>query len=49
MAILGWLVLANSMTDEAFAILFGLVTGIMLMISLKELIPAAQDMIHKIR
>lgn len=40
-AILGWLVLANAMTDTVYAILFGFVGGIMIMISLKELIPTA--------
>lgn len=40
-AILGWFVLASIMTDEVYAILFGLVSGMMIMISMKELIPTA--------
>mmetsp|Transcript_8954 Transcript_8954/g.19049 ORF Transcript_8954/g.19049 Transcript_8954/m.19049 type:complete len:148 (-) Transcript_8954:1964-2407(-) len=40
-ALLGWLVLANSMSDNVYAILFGLVSGMMVIISLKELIPTA--------
>ena len=40
-ALLGWLVLANVITDDAYGILFGLVSGMMVMISLKELIPTA--------
>jgi len=40
-ALLGWAVLANSVTDEAYAILFGLVAGMMVIISVKELIPTA--------
>ncbi|KAL7463345.1 hypothetical protein ACHAXS_003717 [Conticribra weissflogii] len=40
-ALLGWLVLANAMRDDVYAILFGLVSGMMVIISLKELIPTA--------
>lgn len=40
-ALLGWAVLARTMADEAYAILFGLVSGMMVIISLKELIPTA--------
>ena len=40
-ALLGWLVLANAVTDTVYAVLFGLVSGMMVMISLKELIPTA--------
>ena len=40
-AVLGVLVLATVITDEVYAILFGLVSGMMVMISLRELIPAA--------
>jgi len=40
-ALLGWAVLANAMSDEVYAILFGLVSGMMVIISLKELIPTA--------
>ena len=40
-ALLGWAVLAQAMTVEAYAILFGLVSGMMVIISLKELVPTA--------
>lgn len=40
-ALLGWWVLANAMSEYAYAILFGLVSGMMVIISLKELIPTA--------
>jgi len=35
------MVLARVITDTAFAVIFGLVSGLMLMISFKELIPTA--------
>mmetsp|Transcript_19631 Transcript_19631/g.42057 ORF Transcript_19631/g.42057 Transcript_19631/m.42057 type:complete len:422 (+) Transcript_19631:67-1332(+) len=40
-AILGWLVLAKAMTDNMYAILFGFVSGMMIVISFRELIPTA--------
>jgi len=40
-ALLGWAVLANAMGEMVYAILFGLVSGMMVIISLKELIPTA--------
>ena len=40
-ALLGWAVLANAVSDDVYAILFGLVSGMMVIISLKELIPTA--------
>ena len=40
-ALLGWAVLANSFTDTAYAILFGIVAGMMVIISVKELLPTA--------
>ncbi len=40
-AVLGWAVLAQAMADEVYAILFGLVSGMMVIISLKELLPTA--------
>jgi len=40
-ALLGWAILAASFTDTMYAILFGIVAGMMVMISLKELIPTA--------
>lgn len=40
-ALIGWLVLAQIMGDAVYAILFGLVAGMMTFISLRELIPTA--------
>jgi ZIP family zinc transporter len=40
-ALLGWAVLANSFSESAYAILFGIVAGMMIMISVKELLPTA--------
>lgn len=40
-ALLGWIVLANTMSDDLYAILFGLVGGMMVIISAKELLPTA--------
>jgi len=40
-ALLGWAVLANSMSDNLYAILFGIVGGMMVIISTKELLPTA--------
>lgn len=40
-ALLGWAVLAKAMGEMSYAILFGLVSGMMVIISLKELIPTA--------
>jgi ZIP family zinc transporter len=40
-ALLGYLVLANSVTQASYGIMFGLVAGMMVMISLKELLPTA--------
>jgi zinc transporter ZupT len=40
-ALFGWLVLAKSMSDTVFAVVYGLVSGMTLMISLKEMIPTA--------
>ena len=40
-AFLGWLILANVFSDNAYAILFGLVAGMMVIISVKELLPTA--------
>lgn len=37
----GWLVLANSMTDTAYAVLFGIVGGMMVTISVTDLLPTA--------
>ena len=39
--LLAWVVLTNLMTPSAFAILFGLVGGIMIHICVKKLIPTA--------
>mmetsp|Transcript_2263 Transcript_2263/g.3614 ORF Transcript_2263/g.3614 Transcript_2263/m.3614 type:complete len:401 (+) Transcript_2263:230-1432(+) len=40
-ALLGWAVLANAMSQTVYATLFGLVAGMMVMISFKELLPTA--------
>ena len=40
-ALLGWLVLANNFSDTSYAIMFGLVGGMMVYISTKELLPTA--------
>jgi zinc transporter ZupT len=40
-ALLGWAILANNFSDDAFAVLFGLVGGMMVIISIRELLPTA--------
>lgn len=40
-AVFGYIVLANSFSDASYAIMFGLVAGMMVMISVKELLPTA--------
>lgn len=40
-ALIGWLVLRNVITPTVYAILFGVVAGMMVYISFKELIPTA--------
>ncbi|KAL3801795.1 hypothetical protein HJC23_001191 [Cyclotella cryptica] len=40
-AIVAWLVLANVMSDEVYGVMFGLVSGMMVMLSLSELLPTA--------
>jgi len=40
-AFLGWLVLANSFSDMLYGLMFGLVAGMMIMISFRELLPTA--------
>jgi len=40
-ALLGWAVLANSFSDTMYAVLFGLVGGMMVIISIRELLPTA--------
>lgn len=40
-AVLGWAVLANSFSDQIYGILFGLVAGMMVIISARELLPTA--------
>jgi zinc transporter ZupT len=40
-ALLGWAVLANSFSDNMYAVLFGLVAGMMVIISVRELLPTA--------
>lgn len=40
-AFLGWLILSNVFTDATYATLFGLVAGMMVIISIRELLPTA--------
>jgi zinc transporter ZupT len=40
-ALLGWAILANSFSDAIYAALFGLVAGMMVIISIRELLPTA--------
>jgi ZIP family zinc transporter len=40
-ALLGWAVLAHSFSDTLYAVLFGLVAGMMVIISARELLPTA--------
>lgn len=40
-ALLGWAVLATSFSDTMYAVLFGIVSGMMVIISVKELLPTA--------
>lgn len=40
-ALLGWAILAKHFSETAYAILFGLVAGMMIMISTRELLPTA--------
>ena len=40
-ALLGWAVLANSFSDELYGVLFGMVSGMMIIISVRELLPTA--------
>lgn len=40
-ALLGWAILAQTMSQIVYAILFGLVAGMMVIISMKELLPTA--------
>jgi len=40
-ALLGWIVLANSFSDTMYAVLFGMVAGMMVIISSRELLPTA--------
>jgi ZIP family zinc transporter len=40
-AILGWLILANAFSATPYAIRFGMVAGMMVIISVRELLPTA--------
>eukprot|EP00934_Nitzschia_sp_Nitz4_P002668 Nitzschia sp. Nitz4//scaffold191_size41780//12178//13409//NITZ4_007464-RA/size41780-augustus-gene-0.66-mRNA-1//-1//CDS//3329540172//2658//frame0 len=40
-ALLGWAVLANVVSDDVYAVLFGIVAGMMVIISIRELLPTA--------
>jgi len=41
-ALFGWLIFANSFNESVYGIMFGLVGGMMVMISFRELLPTAQ-------
>lgn len=40
-ALLGWAILASAFSPTAYAVLFGLVAGMMVIISIRELLPTA--------
>ena len=40
-AFFGWIVLRNSVDDNLYAVLFGMVAGMMIIISVRELLPTA--------
>ena len=40
-ALLGWAVLANSFSNQMYGVLFGIVSGMMVIISVRELLPTA--------
>jgi zinc transporter, ZIP family len=40
-ALLGWLILADHLSPTVYGVLFGLVAGMMVIISVKELLPTA--------
>jgi len=40
-ALFGWLILANRFTDTLYGVLFGIVAGMMVIISVRELLPTA--------
>lgn len=42
-ALLGWAVLANSFSHTMYAVLFGMVSGMMVIISVRELLPTAHN------
>lgn len=42
-AIVGWVVLSPFMNEATYGIIFGLVAGIMVFISIDELLPAAEE------
>ena len=42
-AVIGYLVLAPFLDDNVFGIIFGMIAGIMVFISLDELLPAAEE------
>ena len=41
-ALVGYLVLANHFSDTLYAVLFGMVAGMMVIVSVKELLPTAR-------
>jgi ZIP family zinc transporter len=42
-ALLGWLVLASVVSDDAYGVLFGFVAGMMVVISIRDLLPTAHS------
>ena len=42
-AIIGYLVLSPFLNDNIFGVIFGMIAGIMVFISLDELLPAAEE------
>ena len=41
-AVVGWLILKGSMSNTLYAVLFGIVSGMMVIVSVKELLPTAR-------
>lgn len=42
-AVIGYLILAPFLNDHVFGVIFGMIAGIMVFISLDELLPAAEE------
>ena len=41
-ALVGYVILANAVSDTLYAVLFGLVAGMMVIVAVKELLPTAR-------